>query len=59
MRKFLIVPDSFKGTLSSAEVGTIIREEIKRNHPDYEVFNVHVADDGEWTIAISFQSLKP
>ena len=48
--KILVIPDSFKGTLSSAEVGTIIREEIKRNHPDYEVFNVPVADGGEGTV---------
>ena len=48
--KILVIPDSFKGTLSSAEVGTIIRQEIKKNHPDYEVFNVPVADGGEGTI---------
>ena len=48
--KILVIPDSFKGTLSSAEVGTIIREEIKKNHPDYEVFNVPVADGGEGTV---------
>ena len=48
--KILVIPDSFKGTLSSQEVGTIIREEIKKCHPDYEVFNVPVADGGEGTV---------
>lgn len=48
--KILVIPDSFKGTLSSAEVGSIIREEIKKNHPDYDVFNVPVADGGEGTV---------
>ena len=47
--KTVIAPDSFKGTLSSDEVGSIIKETILNAHPDWDVLNVPVADGGEGT----------
>lgn len=48
--KILVIPDSFKGTLSSREAGSIIRETILVDHPDYDVLAVEVADGGEGTV---------
>ena len=48
--KILVIPDSFKGTLSSREAGSIIRETILAEHPDYDVLSVEVADGGEGTV---------
>lgn len=31
MKKIVIIPDSFKGTISSQEAGRIIEEEAKRD----------------------------
>ena len=48
--KILVIPDSFKGTLSSREAGSIIRETILADHPDYDILAVEVADGGEGTV---------
>ena len=45
----IVIPDSFKGTLSSLEVGKIISERILFHHPDYHVTAYEVADGGEGT----------
>lgn len=47
MKHYVLVPDSFKGTLSSAEVCEIMREEILRVCPDARVTAIPVADGGE------------
>lgn len=50
MKKIVIVPDSFKGTMTSKEVGIIIEEEIKRFNKDVHVVRIEVADGGEGTV---------
>ena len=50
MKKWVIVPDSFKGTMSSKEICSIIEEEILRHEPDSKVICVPVADGGEGTV---------
>ena len=50
MKKIIIIPDSFKGTMSSREVGTIIEREIKRFDSKIEVVKIEVADGGEGTV---------
>ncbi|MDR3085194.1 MAG: glycerate kinase [Christensenellaceae bacterium] len=50
MKKALLVPDSFKGTLSSAEICSILRERILFHFPDAEVVSVPVADGGEGSV---------
>lgn len=50
MKKFVLIPDSFKGTLSSTEICGIIAEEIKSIYPDAEVISIPVADGGEGSV---------
>ncbi len=48
--KFVLIPDSFKGTLSSTEICNISEEKIKKHFPDSEIISVPVADGGEGTV---------
>lgn len=50
MERFVLVPDSFKGTLRSQEICTILKEEILRAKPDAEVVSIPVADGGEGSV---------
>src|SRR5690554_3005101 len=50
MKKILIAPDSFKGTLSSLEICDIVKEEILDLLPTCEVVAVPIADGGEGTV---------
>jgi len=50
MERYVLVPDSFKGTLGSGEICTILREEILRAKPDAEVIAIPVADGGEGSV---------
>lgn len=56
--KIIVITDSFKGTLSSLEAGTIIMDTIKQNHPDYDVLVIPVADGGEGTVEAVLQGRK-
>ena len=48
--KFIVIPDSFKGTMTSAEVCGIMRERILRFYPRAQVVSIPVADGGEGTV---------
>lgn len=50
MSKYVLIPDSFKGTLSSADICRIAAEEILRLEPSAEVCAIPVADGGEGTV---------
>lgn len=50
MERYVLVPDSFKGTLSSGEICQILREEILRVKPEAEVLSFPVADGGEGSV---------
>lgn len=50
MEKFIIMPDSFKGTMSSIEVCEIMKKVIKSKHPDSEIISLPIADGGEGTV---------
>lgn len=50
MERYVLVPDSFKGTLSSGEICGILREEILRVKPMAEVVAIPVADGGEGSV---------
>ena len=50
MKKFLLIPDSFKGTMSSGEICSIMKEEILRYYPGAEVVSIPVADGGEGSV---------
>lgn len=49
MRKIVVASDSFKGSLSSAEVAESVEQGIHEVYPDCEVVKVIVADGGEGT----------
>lgn len=50
MEKWILVPDSFKGTMSSLEICRIMREELLRQMPDARVISLPVADGGEGSV---------
>ena len=50
MRKFLLIPDSFKGTMSSKRICEIMTEGINKHYPCAEVISIPVADGGEGSV---------
>ena len=50
MKKIVVISDSFKGTLSSAEICAITRDSAPRILPGCQVVAIPVADGGEGTV---------
>lgn len=50
MKKCVIIPDSFKGTLSSIEICEIIGTKVKEFYPECEIIKIPIADGGEGTV---------
>lgn len=50
MERYVLVPDSFKGTLSSGEICAVLKEEITAVCPEAEVLSFPVADGGEGSV---------
>jgi glycerate 2-kinase len=50
MKKILCIPDSFKGTLSSKQVCSLMRDAILHQDPSIEVITIEVADGGEGSV---------
>lgn len=50
MKKILLVPDSFKGTMSSQEICDIMAGEIQKVWPQALVISIPVADGGEGSV---------
>lgn len=50
MKKIICIPDSFKGTLSSAQVCDIMEKSIHHHFPRCEVVKIEVADGGEGSV---------
>ena len=50
MKKAILMPDSFKGTMSSSEICAIMRERILEHFPGCAVSSIPVADGGEGTV---------
>ncbi|MGL5053830.1 MAG: glycerate kinase, partial [Cetobacterium sp.] len=49
--KVVIAIDSFKGSLSSAELGEAIEQGVKKVYPEVEIVKVPIADGGEGTVS--------
>ena len=47
INKIVIIPDSFKGSMTSVEVAGILSEEAGRRYPAAEIISIPVADGGE------------
>ena len=58
MKKIVIIPDSFKGTMSSRMIGEIIAQEASDCWPGMETIRVEVADGGEGSVD-AFLSVLP
>ena len=50
MKKFVFIPDSFKGTLSSQKICDILTAKAKKHFPDVITVNIPVADGGEGSV---------
>ena len=58
MKKCVIIPDSFKGSLSSIEVCNIIKEKVNEFFPKCNAIMIPIADGGEGTVDTFVYSLK-
>lgn len=50
MKKLILVPDSFKGTLSSLEICSVMEQCIHEHDPSAQVVAIPVADGGEGSV---------
>ncbi|MEG1824171.1 MAG: glycerate kinase [Cloacibacillus sp.] len=57
MEKFLLIPDSFKGTMSSLEICGIMAGAIKKHLPEASVKAISVADGGEGSVDAFLSSM--
>lgn len=57
-KKFIVIPDSFKGSLSSLEVCQNMKKKILEHIPDSNVLAFPVADGGEGTVDCFLYALK-
>ncbi len=48
--KFVLIPDSFKGTLSSTQICNIVKERVEAYFPQSEIVSIPVADGGEGSV---------
>ena len=50
MKKFVLIPDSFKGTMSSTEICETLESVIRKHFSDAEILSIPVADGGEGSV---------
>ncbi len=50
MRKIILVPDSFKGTMSSIQICNIMEERLNKYFPKAQIVKIPVADGGEGSV---------
>lgn len=58
MKKIIIAPDSFKGSLTSVEVANAIELGIRRVAPNCEIVKVPIADGGDGTMDTLVSALE-
>ena len=58
MKKYIVISDSFKGTLSTLDICSIAREVFPAHFPDCELVTLPVADGGEGTVACFLEALQ-
>lgn len=56
--KIIVIPDSFKGTLTSVEICNAMKNKIKELIPDCRVLTIPIADGGEGTASCFLYALK-
>ena len=57
MKKVILIPDSFKGTMSSARICSIMKDTILNHYPECEVVSIPVADGGEGSVDAFLEAL--
>lgn len=57
MKKVIIIPDSFKGTLSAKQICRILKEKVRQQFPACEAVTVPVADGGEGSVDCFLEAL--
>ncbi len=57
MKKIILIPDSFKGTMSSGEICGIMKTRILEHYPGCEVIAIPVADGGEGSVDCFLEAL--
>lgn len=57
MKRVVLAPDSFKGTMSSIRICNIMEEVIKEHIPGIDVVKIPVADGGEGTVDCFLEAL--
>lgn len=57
MKRVVIAPDSFKGTLSSADVCRTVSTALKERYEDIKIYEIPVADGGESTAEAFLQAV--
>ncbi|MEF9866138.1 MAG: glycerate kinase, partial [Oscillospiraceae bacterium] len=50
MKKIILIPDSFKGTMSSEEICDIMATSIKKAYANAQITAIPVADGGEGSV---------
>ena len=58
MERFLLVPDSFMGSMTSREICQVMKEEILAVWPGAEVVSIPVADGGEGSVDAFLAAVK-
>lgn len=57
MKKIILIPDSFKGTMSSAEICATMSKAIKASYPECQTVSIPVADGGEGSVDAFLEAL--
>jgi glycerate kinase len=57
MNKIILIPDSFKGTMSSQEICSIMEKGIRGYYPEAEIVSIPVADGGEGSVDSFLQAM--
>ncbi len=50
MKKIILIPDSFKGTLSSIQICSIWSAKVQEYFPECQIISIPIADGGEGTV---------
>lgn len=56
MKKLIVIPDSFKGTISSIDICRIVKKNVHHHFPECEVIAIPIADGGEGTVDCFLQT---
>lgn len=57
MKKFVVIPDSYKGTLTSKTVCSVMQRKILEHFPTAEVVCIPVADGGEGSVQAFLEAM--